>query len=50
MILNSIALVLLIGLLFLARFIHVWVYVGVYSIIVVGGIIVLFRYKKKPND
>lgn len=50
MILYSIALALLIGILFLARFIHVWVYVGVYSIIVVGGIIVLFRYKKKPND
>ncbi|MCG9128133.1 hypothetical protein JT359_11080 [Candidatus Poribacteria bacterium] len=49
-IIYSTALTLLIGILFLARFIHVRVYVGVYSIIVVGGIFVLFRYKKKPND
>lgn len=47
MILYSIALALLIGVLFLARFIHVWVYVGVYSIIVIGGIFIIFKFKKK---
>lgn len=37
----------LLGILYLAWWIHIWVYVGVYSIIVVGGFIGLIKLKKE---
>ncbi|MDE0314840.1 MAG: hypothetical protein OXM61_08060 [Candidatus Poribacteria bacterium] len=39
----------LVGILFLARFIHVWVYIAVYSIIVVGGLIGFIKFYKKES-
>lgn len=49
-ILYSFSVALLIGVLFLARFIHTWVYVGVYSILVIGGFIIVFEYMKKSKQ
>ncbi|RKU31300.1 hypothetical protein C6497_02070 [Candidatus Poribacteria bacterium] len=46
-ILHTFAIGLLIGVLFLARFIHTWVYVAVYSIFVISGIIVFIKNRKK---
>lgn len=43
----------LIGVQFLARFIHVWVYIGVYCVIVIGGligIVYLFRRKSQKTS
>lgn len=37
----------LVGILFLARFIHVWVYIGVYCVMVIGGVIVFIKFFKK---
>ena len=40
----------LIGVQFLARLIHLWVYIGVYTIIVVGGFIILVHYHRKRHE
>lgn len=39
----------LVGVQFLARFIHVWVYIAVYCVIVVGGLIGFIRFYKKES-
>ncbi len=49
-ILYTFALALLVGVLFLARFIHLWVYIGAYTILVIGGFFVLIKYKKKSTQ
>ena len=39
----------LVGILFLARFIHVWVYIGVYCVMVIGGLIGFIKFFKKKT-
>ena len=46
---SMIAAGVLVGVQFLARFIHVWVYIGVYCVIVVGGFIGFVKLYKKES-
>ncbi len=46
---SMIAAGVLVGVQFLARFIHIWVYIGVYCLIVIGGLIGFVKFYKKKS-